>query len=65
MKVLMILVSLMFMGCALDEEYQREYFSQWDTEEVEEILDVIYIDCEGNIITDPDIIDEIKSKFNI
>ena len=63
MKVLVMLVVMMSMGCALDQEMQEERIPQNKTLPKHEVqVEYIYIDCEGNEITDPDIIKEIKSN---
>jgi hypothetical protein len=65
MKVFMILVVLFISGCVLDEAYQEEqskHITTWELDHPEPSVEYIYIDCEGNVITDPDIIDTIKSN---
>ena len=62
-KMILVLVSLVFMGCALDESNQEEYQTHYITprDEVEVIVYVkVYYDENGVQITDPDIIEGIE-----
>ena len=64
-KILLVLVVIGFMGCVLDETYQEEQSKHITTQELnhpKSKVVTVYIDCEGNEITDPDIIKSIEMK---
>ncbi len=62
MKVLLIVLSLMFMfGCNLNEESQRCLQTIPRQPPKEKIIIREYYDVEGNKITDPELLEKIKS----
>ena len=65
-SIVMIIGIVLCMGCALDQEMQEETIPQNKTLPKHEIqVEYIYIDCDGNEITDPDVIEEIKTSNSL